>query len=118
MPMKTSATVDSYLTRITPTQKAEYERIRQIVKQAVPEATEYLGYGVPAFKFKGKPLLYFGAFQRHMSLYPASDEMIAVVGNGLDKLRTSKGTLRFTEDNPIPEPVLREIVAYRLATIG
>lgn len=108
--------VDEYLKTVTPEQKAEFERIRKIVKSAVPEAEESISYGIPAFKHDNKPLLYFGAFKNHMSLFPASDHMIEVVKD-LAKYRTSKGTLRFTAAEPISDALVKKIVLYRLDDI-
>lgn len=73
-----------------------------------------ISYGIPTFKHKGKPLIYFGAFKDHMSIFPASDETIKAIGEELGKFRTSKGTLQFTEDRPIPEVIIKQIIKYRL----
>lgn len=102
--------IDEYLAaNATPAQKARLERVRDIVKQIVPESEETISYGVPTLKYKKKNLIHFGAFKDHMSIFPASDEMIKEIGE-LAKFRTSKGTLQFTEDNPIPEPTIKKIV--------
>src|SRR4051812_3318479 len=89
-------TIDEYHDQLNATQKAEFERIREIVKQVVPEAEERMSYGMPTFKYKQRPLLYFGAFKHHMSLFPASGKVIESLGEDLAKFRTSKGTLQFT----------------------
>lgn len=110
--------VDEYLKSATPTQRVELEKIRKIVKQMVPNTEEAISYGIPTFKHNKRPLIYYAAHSDHMSIYPASDEMIKVVGAQLTKYRTGKGTLRFTEKNPIPEFMLKEIVRFRLAEIS
>lgn len=106
--------IDDYLKSVTTLQGVELQKIRKIIKQIIPEINESISYGVPAFKYKNKPVIYFAAYKNHMSLYPASDEMIEEVGDSLDKFRTSKGTFRFTEKNPIPEATIKKIVKYRL----
>lgn len=109
--------IDSYLKKVTPAQKLVLGSIRETIKNMVPEAEEVISYGIPAFKLGGKDLLYFAAFKRHMSLYPASDEMISEVGRDLAKFRTSTGTLQFTEANPIPDEIIRKIIQFRLSVI-
>lgn len=112
------SSVDEYLKKVTPSQRAELGRIRQLVKQIAPEAEESISYGVPTFKYGKRPLIYFAAFKNHMSLFPTSDGMIEALGEKVSKFRTSRGTLRFTEDNPIPQPVIKEIILYRLENIS
>lgn len=110
--------IDTYLDKTaTPSQRAILERIREIVKELAPNAEEMISYGVPAFKYLKQPVIYFAAFKEHMSLFPASDGMIEAIGEELAQFRTSKGTLQFTEAHPIPEPIIRKIIAYRLADI-
>lgn len=111
------ATIEEYLIGITPSQKAEFKQIRRIVHEVVPEAEEVISYGVPTFKYKSRPLLYFGAYKNHMSIYPASDMMIEEIGESLNAFRTSKGTFQFTSDNRIPDAMLKKIVQYRLGSI-
>lgn len=108
--------IDDYLNHASPTQKAELERIREIVKQIAPDAEEVISYGVPAFKVNKRVVLYMGAFKDHMSIFPASDAMIAEIGEDVAQFRAAKGTLRFTEDKPIPGPILTKIVTYLLAS--
>lgn len=106
-----------YLQNLTHGQKAEFERVRRLVKQLTPDAEELISYGVPTFKYKKRPLIYFAAFKNHMSIYPVSDDMIEEIGQELAKFRTGKGTLQFTEDNPIPDELIKKFVAHRLKNI-
>lgn len=105
--------VEKYLENTTPTQKAFYEKVKKIVKAQIPEAEESLTYGIPTFKYKGKYVIYFGAFKTHMSIYPIFAETVKEIGPELEKFRAGKGTLRFTEENPIPEKFITALVKYR-----
>ena len=89
------------------------ERIRQIIKQSLPELEEVISYGIPAFKYHNRMLIYYAAHTHHMSIYPASDEMVKASGDKLAEFRTSKGTLQFTKDKPISNSLLKQIVKYR-----
>ena len=108
--------VDDYLKRFPEPQRAELERIRQIVKQVVPEAEEVISYGVPGFKYKGKYLITFAAFKDHLSVFPGS-EAIAALKDRLEGYKTSKGTVQFTLDNPLPDPLVKDMVAICLKAI-
>lgn len=103
-------TIDEYLETVTPTQRIALERIRTIVKQTVPEAEESISYGMPTFKYKGKSLLLFSAFKNHMSIFGH----VSSVEEKLEGFQLShRGTVQFTEDKPIPEEIIKEIVTKR-----
>ncbi len=106
------ATIDDYLDKhASESQREVLERIRKIAHEIVPDAEEVISYGVPTIKYKGKYVVYFAAFKDHMSIYPASDGLIAEVKE-LAPFRKAKGTLHFKEDDQIPEPVLRKTIEY------
>ncbi len=107
--------VDDYLkTKASSTQSAEFEKIRKIVKGLVPDADEVISYGIPTFKYKGKYLLYFGAFKTHMSLFPGAPLKLK---EKLKGFKLAKGTIQFTEDKPVPEDIIKEMVRTRLQEI-
>ena len=105
--------IDEYLDTLPGPQKAELERVRSIIKRAAPAAEEAISYGVPAFRQNNKYLIGFSAFKDHMSVFPGS-EAIAMLKDELKKFKLSKGTIQFTLENPLPEPLLKKIVAYCL----
>lgn len=109
-------TIDEYLQGTTPAQQAEYRRIQTIVKQLAPDAEESVSYGIPTFKYHKRPLVYFGAFADHMSIYPASDNMIEAIPE-LAAFRTSTGTLQYTEAKPISDELVKAFVNFRLQDI-
>lgn len=109
--------VDTYLSNVEPKQKAELERIRRIVRQTVPDAIESIGYGMPAFKYKGQPLVYYAAFKDHMSLFPTSGPT-EVLKAQLKDFKVSKGTIQFTLEKPLSEKLIKEILAARLNQIA
>lgn len=108
--------IDSYLEAVSPAERAELERVRKIVKQLVPEAEETISYALPAFKIKSQPLVYFGAFKNHMSLFPTS-KPIEIHKDKLADFNISKGAIQFTIEKPIPEQLIKEILRTRLADI-
>lgn len=113
-------TIEDYLKNLTPSQHAEYERIRSIVKEMVPDVEEVLSYGIPTFKREGKYLIYFAAYPTHMSVYPVMKETLVELEGRLGDFKLtketlkSKGTVQFSEDNPVPESLVKEIVKRSL----
>lgn len=113
-------TVDEYFesTHATDEQKAQYARLQSVVKELAPTAEETISYAMPTYKVKGRPLVYFGVFKDHMSLFPASGSATTELGDKLAPWKTAKGTLQFTLDNPVPDEILRDMIRYRLNEIG
>jgi uncharacterized protein YdhG (YjbR/CyaY superfamily) len=108
--------VETYLSNVTATQKAEYQRIRTIVSQVVPEFEEVISYAIPTFIYKSKPLLYFGAFKNHMSIFPTPSP-VEEIRERLKDYKVSKGTIQFTEEMPLPDAVLQDLILLRKQTI-
>lgn len=109
--------IEDYLESATPSQRAEFKRVRAIVLQLVPDAEEVISYGMPAFKYNKKYMIGFGAFKDHMSIFPTPGPIEALKGK-LEKFAAGKGTLQFTEQGPIPDSLLKEIIAARLKSIS
>ena len=110
-------TVDEYFITATESQVTEYKRVKSIVKNIVPEIEETISYGIPTFKYKGKYVLYFGAFKDHVSLFPGS-QLIEEIKDKLTNFKVSKGTIQYSEKEPVPETIIRQLVQSRMQTIN
>jgi uncharacterized protein YdhG (YjbR/CyaY superfamily) len=110
----TPETVDEYLGRVPEPARATLNKIRAVIRPvAPPAATEGISYGIPTFKYKGM-LASFAAFSDHCSLFPGAGPTIEFK-NELKNFRTSKGTIRFALDKPLPTTLLRRLVKARIA---
>jgi uncharacterized protein YdhG (YjbR/CyaY superfamily) len=112
------ATIDDYLAGVNADQRAALEKLRRMIQTAAPKAEEGISYGLAAFRWKGRPLVAFGAATNHCAFYPMS---AAIVGNFQDQLKgfeTSKGTIRFSADKPLPAALVRKLVKARIAELG
>jgi uncharacterized protein YdhG (YjbR/CyaY superfamily) len=110
----TPETVDEYLGRVPEPARATLNKIRAVIRSvAPPAATEGISYGIPTFKYKGM-LASFAAFSDHCSLFPGAGPTIEFK-NELKNFRTSKGTIRFALDKPLPTTLLRRLVKARIA---
>jgi uncharacterized protein YdhG (YjbR/CyaY superfamily) len=110
----TSNDVDEYLARVPEPARSTLNRIRAAIRSAVPaEATEAFSYGMPAFRYKG-PLLGYAAFSNHCGLYPMSPAVIVAFKDELKDFQTSKGTIRFPVDKPLPAALVKKLVKARI----
>lgn len=109
--------IDDYLKHIKPPQRKELEHIRKLVKQLAPLADETISYGIPTYKYHGQALLHFAAFKGHMSVFPGAALTDAVKSKLGSAYKISKGTIQFTEKNPLPDDIIKKLVTDRLETI-
>ena len=106
--------VDEYLARVPEPARSTLGKIRAAIRSAVPpEATEIISYGMPAFQHKGV-LVWFAAFSNHCSLFPTAS-VVEAFKNELKGLSTSKGTIQFPTDKPLPAALVRKLVKARVA---
>jgi uncharacterized protein YdhG (YjbR/CyaY superfamily) len=108
-------TIDDYLAGISADKRAALEKLRKTIKSAAPQAEECLSYSLPAFRLDGKLLVGFGASANHCSLYPMSGSTVKTLARDLKEYETSKGTIRFRPDAPLPATLVRKIVKTRMA---
>jgi len=106
-----AASIDAYLAEVPPDQRAALETLRRQIRDAAPDAEECISYGLPSFRLNGL-LVHFGAARRHCAFYPHN--VIEPFAERLQAYDTSKGTIRFQPDTPLPEALVREIVQYRV----
>jgi uncharacterized protein YdhG (YjbR/CyaY superfamily) len=108
-------TIDEYLAAVAPEQRAALQKLRKTIRAAAPEAEEYIGYGLAAFRLHGKPLVAFGASAKHCAFYPMSGTTIDAHQADLAGYDTSKGTIRFAAAKPLPAALVRKLVKARIA---
>ena len=108
-------TIDAYLAAIGDDKRAALEQLRKTIRAAVPGAEECISYQLPAFRLDGKPLVLFGATATHCAFYPGSGTAVEAHRDELKGYSTSKGTIRFQPDKPLPASLVRKLVKYRIA---
>lgn len=106
--------VDEYLAGVPEPARGTLQKIRAAIRSAAPrEATEAISYRIPVFKYKG-PLLWYAAFSDHCSLFPTA-AVIEAFKKELKNYATSKGTIHFPVDKPLPTTLVRKLVKARMA---
>ena len=103
--------VDEYIAGFSPEVRAILRRVRQVVREAAPQAREGISYRMPALKQNGI-LVYFGAFKGHIGLYPpiAGD---ARIQSAISPYAGEKGNLRFAFNRPIPYDLIARVTELR-----
>ena len=107
-------TVDEYLATLSDDKRAALERLRKTIRAAAPKAEECISYQLPAFRLNGM-LVAFGATANHCAFYPMSSSTVAAHKDELKDYDTSKGTIRFQPDHPLPAALVRKLVKARIA---
>src|SRR5262245_9458875 len=106
-------TIDEYLAALPSHQRAALERLRKIVHATVPGAEECISYDLPTFRLNGKAFFCFGAWTDHCAIYGH----VGPFEKELKNYDTSKGTIRFRPDKPLPAALIKKLVKARVVKI-
>lgn len=113
-----SKTIDEYLENVSKDQRAALEKLRKTIRAAVPKAEECINYGIAAFRLNGECVAGFGASAKHCSYYPMSGSTVSALKDDLKNYATTKGSIQFQTDKPLPAALVRKLVKARMAEIG
>jgi uncharacterized protein YdhG (YjbR/CyaY superfamily) len=108
-------TIDDYLAGVSPNQRVLLQKLRETIRAAAPNAEECISYGIPAFRLNGRSLVFFAAWANHCSFYPGSSTTLKEFRDDLKGFQVSKGTVRFSPDNPLPIALVKKLVKARMA---
>ena len=105
-------TVSNYIQSFPEPVKILLEQIRNVIKETAPEAEESISYGMPAYKIKGKPLVYFAGYKNHIGFYatPTGHKAFA---EELSQYKQGKGSVQFPLNEPIPFDLIKRIIIFR-----
>jgi uncharacterized protein YdhG (YjbR/CyaY superfamily) len=112
-----AAQVREYLASLPADARRALQKLRSTIRSVAPGATESISYGIPAFKLAGQRLVYCAAWKEHTSLYPLTAAMRRSCASELKAHVTSKGTVRFPLEEPIPVAMVKRLVKARIAEI-
>jgi len=74
-----------------------------------------MSHTLPAFKLRGKTIAGFAAFKNHLSYLPHSGSVIPQLANQTAAYTSTKGSLHFPVDEPLPEALVRKLLEVRMA---
>jgi uncharacterized protein YdhG (YjbR/CyaY superfamily) len=109
----TAKDVDKYLSKLPKASRAALEELRRTIKSIAPEASECISYQIPTFKYRGRMLVSYAAFKDHCSFFPGAGP-IELHAKELASYTTSKGTVQFTPDRPLPASTIKKLVRTRM----
>ncbi len=107
-------TIDEYLAPLSKENRAALEKLRRAIQAAAPKAQECISYQIPTFRLGGRMLVSFAAWANHCALY-AGTSPVKAHKDELNAYDTSKGTIRFRADNPLPATLVRKLVMTQIA---
>lgn len=110
-----AASVDEFLATVPPDKRAALEDLRKVIGAAAPDAMELINYGVPMFRLNGKNLVSDAAARDHCSFYVQSPAVMEAHAADLKGYETTKGTVHFSPDKPIPAALVTKLVKARIA---
>ncbi len=110
--------VDHYIAAQPEAVQAVLERVRNIIRRAVPQADEVISYQIPTYKLAGRAVIYFAGWKQHYSLYPATGLVRAAFQDELAPYQINKGTIRFPLSQPIPAKLIERIAKLRAQEVA
>ncbi|HXD32893.1 MAG TPA: DUF1801 domain-containing protein [Pyrinomonadaceae bacterium] len=110
-------TVNEYLARLPKSTRDALERLRKTIKSAAPKATEVISYQIPVYKYGGRPLVGFAAYKNHYGFYLMSFAIMKAFDEEVKNYRSSKFTLQFPVDEPVPLALVKKLVKARIAEV-
>jgi len=106
--------IDAYIQKFSDDVQERLSIIRTMVKELAPQATERICMRMPTFDLNGKWLVHFAGFEKHIGFYPQPEGIVAFQEK-LKDYKTSKGSVQFPLNKPLPLDLIREIIAFRVA---
>ncbi len=112
--MKKYSDIDGYIRNFPKETQIILKKIRATIRKTAPKAGEKISYGIPTLTMNDKPLVYFSAWKRHVSVYPAVTHLSESLEKKLATFRSGRGTYKFPLDKPIPYNLIRDFTKARL----
>jgi uncharacterized protein YdhG (YjbR/CyaY superfamily) len=106
--------IDEYLDSLEEPKRTTLAQLRDTIVAIVPDAEQGISYGMPAFKLRGKTIAGFAAFKNHLSYLPHSGSVIPQLTNETAGYTSTKGSLHFQIDQPLPETLVKKLLAVRM----
>lgn len=114
---RASALIRAYFASLPPDGRRAIKQLRTAIKAAAPDAAAAFSYRIPGFTLNGRILVWYAAWQNHVSIYPATTAMRRAGGRALARYEMSQGTIRFPLAEPVPVAMVRRLVRARAAEI-
>lgn len=104
--------IDQYILQFPEELQLKLQEIRNVIKEAAPEATEKISWRMPTFYLNGN-LVHFALHKTHIGFYPGPSG-VENFKHKLDGYKNSKGAIQFPLSKPLPKELITEIVKFRV----
>lgn len=112
-----SSTVNEYIAAFPKDVQDKLKQLRKLIQTVAPDAVESIAYGMPAYKWKKKPLVYFAGYAHHIGLYATPSAHIAFAKE-LKHYKQGKGSVQFPLTEPMPYALIEKIIQFKMKEIG
>jgi uncharacterized protein YdhG (YjbR/CyaY superfamily) len=109
--------VEEFLATLPDDRRKVLQHLRELTQKTCPVAVEGFGYGMPGYKYRGRPLIYFSSFKNHMSIFAMGYEGINRHRAELADYEIRAGTIHFQADKPLPDKLVKTMIRERMADI-
>ena len=109
----TAHSIDDYIAQFPAETQKVLEQLRALIKSVAPEAVETISYAIPTFDLNGTHLVHFAGFEHHVGFYPTGSG-VEEFKEELKPYKSGKGSVQFLLGKPIPEDLIRRVVAFRV----
>ncbi|MBB4806803.1 uncharacterized protein YdhG (YjbR/CyaY superfamily) [Chryseobacterium defluvii] len=118
MMKNTFKNIDEYIMLFLEEVQEKLLQLRQTIHSQHPDIEEYIGYQMPAFRYKGKPLVYFAGYKKHIGFYPASDGIKNFEKDFIERnYKFSKGAVQLPLDEELPVELINTIIRFKISEI-
>jgi uncharacterized protein YdhG (YjbR/CyaY superfamily) len=109
--------IDHYLAKVEAPKRATLQKLRQSIRDILPDAEEVISYGMPGFRLNGKMIAGFAAFKNHLAYLPHSGSVFSALPEELAGYTYTDGSLHFPIDEPLPKALVKKLIAVRLRQV-
>ena len=109
--------IDEYLATVEEPKRATLQKLRQTIRDILPDAEEVISYGMPAFRLNGRVIAGFAAFKNHLAYLPHSGSVFTELRDDLASYASTEGSLHFPIDKPLPKALVKKLIAVRLRQV-
>ena len=106
-------TVEAYIAARPKDVRVVLEKVRTAILKALPKAEERISYKIPAYKIYGRDVIYFAAWPKHWSIYPATKTVREGFAKELEKYEVRGSTVRFSYEDRVPVGLIGRIAKFR-----